>query len=100
MTDDRIEPVAIVGMASRVPGAGDTAAFWRNLVQGVESVRFFSREEQAALGVPDAELDDPDFVPAAPVLDETEDFDAPLFGMSGAEAELTDRDRAALDPPP
>ena len=90
MTDDRSEPIAIIGMACRVPGAGDTAAFWRNLVDGTDSVRFFTREEQATLGVPEQELDDPDFVPAAPVLDATEDFDARLFGISGPDAELTD----------
>lgn len=85
-----IEPIAIIGMSCRVPGAGDTSQFWRNLVEGVESVRFFTREEQEALGVPQSDLDDPGFVAAAPVLDDMDGFDAGLFGMSAREAAVAD----------
>ncbi|HEY0639333.1 MAG TPA: polyketide synthase, partial [Pseudonocardiaceae bacterium] len=83
-----VEPIAIVGLAARVPGAGDTDRFWRNLVDGVESVTFYTREEQLALGVTEAELDDPSWVSAAPVVDQLEYFDADLFGMTAREAEL------------
>ncbi|MFI6813456.1 SDR family NAD(P)-dependent oxidoreductase [Nonomuraea sp. NPDC050328] len=85
-----MEPIAIIGMSARVPGAGDLTQFWRNLVDGVESVTVFSREEQLALGVTEEELDDPAFVPAVHVLADMEGFDAPLFGMSAREAELAD----------
>ena len=85
-----VEPIAVVGLACRVPGAEDAAQFWRNLVAGTDSVRDFSRAEQAALGVPEHELDDPDFVASAPVVDGIEDFDARLFGMGVREAEATD----------
>ena len=46
-----VEAVAVIGLACRLPGARDAGEFWRNLVDGTESVRFSSREEQAALGV-------------------------------------------------
>ncbi|MFE3170353.1 SDR family NAD(P)-dependent oxidoreductase [Amycolatopsis sp. NPDC059090] len=85
-----VEPVAIVGMACRVPGAADVRQFWRNLTAGVESVRRFTRAEQLAAGVPAEELDDPSFVPAAPVLDDMAGFDAAFFGMTPREAELAD----------
>ncbi|WP_370936710.1 SDR family NAD(P)-dependent oxidoreductase [Amycolatopsis sp. cg13] len=85
-----VEPVAIVGMACRVPGAADVRQFWRNLTAGVESVRRFTRAEQLAAGVPVEELDDPAFVPAAPVLDDMAGFDAAFFGMTPREAELAD----------
>ncbi|MER6875707.1 polyketide synthase, partial [Amycolatopsis sp. NPDC000673] len=85
-----VEPVAIVGMACRVPGAADVRQFWRNLTAGVESVRRFTRAEQLAAGVPAEELDDPAFVPAAPVLDDMAGFDAAFFGMTPREAELAD----------
>ncbi len=62
-----VEPIAVVGVACRLPGAEDAPAFWRNLVDGVESVRFYTRQEQEALGVPDYLLDDPTFVPAAAI---------------------------------
>ncbi|MEU4678465.1 SDR family NAD(P)-dependent oxidoreductase [Micromonospora sp. NPDC023737] len=85
-----VEPIAVVGMACRVPGAKDVDEFWRNLVAGVESVTWFDRAHQLALGVPEHEVDDPHFVPAAPVLDEYDAFDAPLFGLSAREAQVAD----------
>ncbi|WP_020659973.1 type I polyketide synthase [Amycolatopsis benzoatilytica] len=85
-----VEPVAIVGMACRVPGAANVRQFWKNLTAGVESVRRFTRAEQLAVGVPVEELDDPAFVPAAPVLDDMAGFDAAFFGMTPREAELAD----------
>ena len=85
-----LEPIAIVGLAVRVPGAGDASQFWDNLVDGEESIRFYTREEQLALGVPVGFLDQPSWVSAAPVLPEMESFDAELFGMTRREAELAD----------
>jgi phthiocerol/phenolphthiocerol synthesis type-I polyketide synthase E len=93
MTDaytEGAEPIAIIGMACRLPGARDVRQFWHNLADGVESVRWFSRDEQVAAGVPEHLVDDPAFVPAAPVLDDVEYFDAALFGMTAREAQLSD----------
>ncbi|NRQ32609.1 SDR family NAD(P)-dependent oxidoreductase [Nonomuraea sp. NN258] len=77
-------------MSARVPGAGDLSQFWRNLVDGVESVTVFTREEQLAQGASEVELDHPSFVPARHVLPGMEDFDAAFFGMTAREAELAD----------
>jgi phthiocerol/phenolphthiocerol synthesis type-I polyketide synthase E len=85
-----IEPVAIIGMACRVPGAGNVAQFWENLIEGVESIRVGTLEEHAKAGVSRSDLNDPDFVAASAVLAEPECFDAEMFGMSDAEAELRD----------
>jgi acyl transferase domain-containing protein/acyl carrier protein len=82
--------VAIIGMAVRLPGAPDVDTFWRNLREGVESIRFFSDEELKALGVDPSALAHPDFVKAAPVLERVARFDAPFFGYSPREAELMD----------
>jgi len=87
---DGVEPIAIIGMAARLPGARDVRQFWRNLADGVESVRWFSRDEQLAAGVPAHLVDDPNFVPAAPMLDDVEYFDAAFFGMTAREAQLSD----------
>jgi acyl transferase domain-containing protein len=89
-TPQGVEPIAIIGMAARVPGARDVRQFWRNLADGVESVRRFSRAEQLAAGVAEHVVDDENFVPAAPVLDDVEYFDAAFFGMTSREAELSD----------
>lgn len=88
--DDTVEPIAIIGMAARVPGAADVARFWENLLGGVESLTRLSRERMAAAGATESELDDPNLVAAGFVLDDTDLFDAGLFGMTPREADVTD----------
>ncbi|MEZ0111010.1 phthiocerol/phenolphthiocerol synthesis type-I polyketide synthase E [Catenulispora sp. EB89] len=85
-----VEPIAIVGMAARVPGADNIDTFWQNLVDGVESITFFSREELLAAGLDPDEIDEPGYVPAAPISDHMMDFDHDLFGMSPREADIAD----------
>ncbi|MFG1646306.1 beta-ketoacyl synthase N-terminal-like domain-containing protein [Amycolatopsis sp. NPDC049252] len=84
------EPIAIVGMAARVPGAGDLRQFWRNLVDGVESIRPATTEELLARGADPETLEDPSWVNATTVVDGFDEFDAELFGMTSREAEITD----------
>ncbi|MFI7108507.1 SDR family NAD(P)-dependent oxidoreductase [Nonomuraea sp. NPDC050227] len=91
MTDEpTAEPIAIIGLSCRVPGAGDAQQFWRNLADGVESLTTYTLEEQRALGTAESLLADPNFVPAAMTLDDYEGFDAAFFGMSIREAEVRD----------
>lgn len=87
---DSAEPVAVVGMACRLPGARDVEEFWRNLVEGRESVSFFDEDELRAAGVSEAELANPDYVRAAPVMPDVDMFDADLFGMTEVEASQCD----------
>ena len=82
--------IAVVGMAGRFPRAPDLEAFWSNLRDGVECVRFFSPEELEQAGVDPAVSEAPQFVAARAVLDEADHFDADFFGLSPKEAELTD----------
>ncbi len=82
--------IAVVGMACRFPGAADVEQFWQNLRQGVESISFFSREEQIAAGFDAAMLDDPRYVPASGVLAGADLFDAAFFDVSPREARRTD----------
>ncbi|WP_084518178.1 type I polyketide synthase [Microtetraspora niveoalba] len=88
ITDEGVEPIAIVGMAARVPGAADLEEFWRNLVDGVESISTFTREEQVARGVSEEDVDDPSWVSKAPYVDGYDQFDAGLFGLTTREAEI------------
>ena len=83
------EPVAIIAMAGRFPGAPDVETFWDNLCEGRESIRFFAPDELDP-AVPASDRDDPGYVFARGVVDNVGDFDAPFFGMSPREAELTD----------
>ncbi len=85
-----VEPIAIVGLSGRFPGARNVEEFWQNLVAGVESVRAYSKEEQLALGVPPEMVHHPDFVPTASALDDHDMFDAAFFGLNRREAEIRD----------
>lgn len=88
--DALAEPIAIIGMSCRLPGAGNTEQYWDNLVNGVESIRAFTAEEQLEIGVSRRSVEDPNFVGSAPVLDDYDSLDAGLFGMTPREAEIKD----------
>ena len=70
--------IAIVGMAGRFPGAPNIEAFWRNLRDGVESIRTLSDAELRAAGVRQEELENPEYVRSAAILDGL-DLSTPLF---------------------
>jgi acyl transferase domain-containing protein/thioesterase domain-containing protein len=82
--------IAVVGMACHLPDAPNPRAFWRNLCEGVESVRTFSDEELKARGVAPALLRRANYVRSGVVLDGMEDFDAPFFGFSPKDASILD----------
>ncbi len=82
--------IAIIGVACRFPGAANPREFWRNLCDGVDSIRFFSDAELAAAGVPAATLQNPAYVKASPTIDGIEQFDAAFFEYSPREATLMD----------
>lgn len=84
------QPIAIIGMAGRFPGAEDMDAFWHNLSHGVESISFFSDEELLAAGVEPEYLQDPNYVKARPMLADVDGFDADFFNYSPREAENID----------
>jgi acyl transferase domain-containing protein/acyl carrier protein len=94
------EPIAIVGLACRFPGAPDAEAFWALLRDGIDAVR----EVPADRWDVDA-LYDPD--PTAPgkmstrwggFLPTVDAFDAGFFGISPREAaEIDPQQRLALE---
>lgn len=87
---DSLEPIAIIGMTGRFPGANNVDKFWQNLVNGVESITFFTDEELIASGVDTASVSSPNYVKAKGVLEDIEMFDATFFGFTPKEAELMD----------
>ncbi|WP_413206153.1 amino acid adenylation domain-containing protein [Rhodospirillum sp. A1_3_36] len=82
--------IAIVGMAGRFPGADDLETFWANLRDGQESIRFFTREELLAAGLPEHIVSNPDYVPANGCLSDVAGFDAAFFGVTPSDAEVMD----------
>ena len=73
--------IAIVGMAAHVPGAGDIDSYWRNLRDGIESIRVLDAADLLAAGESAARMARANYVPAAAVLDGFEQFDAEFFGF-------------------
>ncbi|MDV2116214.1 SDR family NAD(P)-dependent oxidoreductase [Alcaligenes faecalis] len=82
--------IAVVGMSGRFPGAPDVQTLWDRLCQGQESVVQYSEEQLRQMGVPDALLRDPDYVPAGIELDAVDQFDAALFAYTPRDAQLLD----------
>ncbi len=84
------EPIAIVGMQGRFPGAKNLDEYWKNLADGVESIAVLSQQEMRAAGIPDHVSRLPGYVNASPILDDIDLFDAQFFGFSARDAALTD----------
>ena len=85
-----VEPIAVIGMAVRVPGAATYREYWDNILGRVESVTWFEPEALRQAGVPERLLADPDYVPAAGAIADADRFDAGFFGFSPAEAAMLD----------
>ena len=91
VTDSRLDnAIAIVGMAGHFPKARSVHEFWRRLRDGEECVTHFDRAQLEEAGVPPSVIDDPQYVGAAPILDDMEWFDAGFFGMSPRDAAIMD----------
>jgi acyl transferase domain-containing protein len=85
-----MEPIAVIGMAGRFPGARNLDQFWRNLRDGVESITRFSEAELLRAGVDPAVVRNPDHVPVRGVLEDAELFDAAFFAINPREAQVID----------
>jgi len=88
--DGRWSKIAVIGMAGNLPGAPNVRKFWQNLCDGVESIRFFTREELVEEGARPELFDEPNFVPASGRVDDPGLFDAAFFGFSPRDAESLD----------
>ncbi|MCX5202739.1 amino acid adenylation domain-containing protein [Streptomyces sp. NBC_00237] len=75
-SSDAREPIAVVGMAVRVPGADDLAAFWKLIRTGGRGMEHFEAPE-GVVGVRSQ-------------MSELLSFDAEHFGISRQEARLMD----------
>jgi acyl transferase domain-containing protein len=87
---DRMESIAIIGMAGRFPGAENVNELWENIKNGVDSRVRFSDEKLLESGVQQSLVDNPHYVKSRCVLEDAELFDASFFGFTPREAEYTD----------
>jgi acyl transferase domain-containing protein len=88
--------IAVIGMAGRFPGAPDIETFWRNLCAGQESIAILTAQQLSEAGVERQTAERPNYVKSRAILDGIELFDAPLFGMTPREAEMTDPQQRLL----
>jgi len=84
------DDIAIVGLAAHVPGAEDAQAFWRNLRDGVESIKVLDEEALLAVGERADLISRPNYVPSSAPMDGFDMFDAEFFGFSPKEAAILD----------
>ena len=90
VTGPSAEPVAVVGMALRVPGARTLDQFWDNLLGAEDCLHRPSRAELERAGISPENLSDPTIVRAKPAMEGIEYFDADFFGFSESMAEQMD----------
>jgi len=94
----RAEPIAVIGMSGRFPGAESVAELWQLLLDGRRGIRRYSPEELASAGVPPDVIARPDFVPYGASFRDPDQFDAELFNYAPREASLIDpQQRVALE---
>ena len=72
------EPIAVVGVAGRLPGADDKDTFWANLVAGRESIGDFPEERLDDL----RRVADPGRQTKGGYLDRVDEFDPEYFGIT------------------
>ncbi|MFN3647974.1 MAG: SDR family NAD(P)-dependent oxidoreductase [Armatimonadota bacterium] len=92
------EPIAVVGMACRLPGAPDLDAFWRLLTGGVDAVQEVPPErwDVDARFDPDPQRPGTMNTRRAGLLDRVDQFDPQLFGISRPEAVAIDPQQRLL----
>src|SRR6478736_5130939 len=80
--------IAIIGIGCRFPGANNWRDYWTNLVNGVESVHFMSKEELEELGIAPSTAQDPRFVNIKTAMINKDCFDSYFFDYRPDEARL------------
>jgi acyl transferase domain-containing protein/acyl carrier protein len=85
-----VESIAVVGLTGRFPGAQNVEEFWKNLLDGAETITRFSEQELSAAGVDPVIAKMPGFVNAGSILADIDQFDALFFGYSARDAESID----------
>ncbi|MFW6049751.1 MAG: type I polyketide synthase [Myxococcota bacterium] len=84
------DDIAIVGLGLRVPGAWGHRAYWRNLREGIESIRTYTDEELIEAGEARERLQRSNYVRAGAPLEGMELFDPDFFRFSPKEAAILD----------
>ncbi len=73
--------IAVIGMAGRFPGAQSVSELWDVLINGKETISFFSKEE-LDIHIPESMRNDPLYVGARGIVPSAKEFDPIFFGLS------------------
>jgi myxalamid-type polyketide synthase MxaE and MxaD len=92
MERERDEPIAIIGLGCRFPGADGPEAFWHLLMGGADAIREVPADRWDIDALYDPNPDAPGRVSTrwGGFLDRVDLFDPHLFGVSPREAETMD----------
>lgn len=81
--------VAVVGLSCRFPGANDYNEYWKNIVNGTESITFLNEHEKSKLSKD--LIKDPNYVGVkGGLIDNADSFDYSYFNYSPLEANSMD----------
>ncbi|QQM38461.1 type I polyketide synthase [Streptomyces liliifuscus] len=86
--EPRSEPIAVIGMGCRFPGAPDTDSYWRLLVDGRDAITEIPGDRWAP-----GQVNAPAF---GGFIDRVDEFDARFFGLSAREAVRMDPQQRLL----
>ncbi|MBN1819075.1 MAG: acyltransferase domain-containing protein [Prolixibacteraceae bacterium] len=88
---DAQDGIAIIGIAGRFPGADNVDEFWKNLLDGKDSISRFTDEQlQKHIENYNRLKNNPDYVKAKGIIENIEYFDAAFFGINPNEAMTMD----------
>jgi amino acid adenylation domain-containing protein len=89
------EPIAIIGMAGRFPGAQNVRELWQMICEGRSHVTRFT-DADLDTSLPPELVRDPAYVKARGLINGYDQFDAPFFDINPREARLLDPQHRVL----
>lgn len=94
----KTEPIAIIGMGCRLPGANNLQTFWSLLHDGVDAIAEVPKDRWNIDEFYDPDSDAPGkmYVKNAGFLDQVDQFDAQFFGITPREVENMDPQQRLL----
>ncbi len=94
--ESRTEPIAIVGVGCRFPGASSPAAFWELLNNGLCEIRDTPQERWTGIPLQNSTLKGGITAHRGSYLQDVDQFDASFFNLSRREANLLDPQQRLL----
>lgn len=82
--------IAIVGMDCRMPGADNISEFWNNIVEGKDTISFFSDQEMEESGISKTVYSQENYVKAKGIINNCDKFDNIFFNYTPEEVSFMD----------